>query len=207
MIEALIFDWGGVIQRTASHAARHALDAELGLAPGSVEQAVFDSSVWREASTGRCGADEAWRAIVSAVGWPADRVDEFVERFFAGDQVDDALVGLIRFWRAQGLRVGLLSNAPPGRSTSATAAGRWGMEGLFDAQVFSYQVGVLKPDPRMYRAILASLQVSAENCLFIDDAPANVLGALHMGMGAVRFVSVDVLLQHLACLGLPLPIQ
>ena len=101
--------------------------------------------------------------------------------------------------------MGLLSNAPPGRSTHAGAAGRWGMEGLFDAQVFSYQVGALKPDPRMYQAILAALDVPAAQSFFIDDAPANVLGALKAGMGAVRFTGVPVLLQHLMCQGVPLP--
>jgi FMN phosphatase YigB (HAD superfamily) len=207
MISAVIFDWGGVIQRTASHASRHALDAELGLAPGSVEKAVFDSPIWQEASVGRCSAELAWHTIVTSVGWPAERVDEFVDRFFAGDHVDQVLVEHIRFWRERGLKVGLLSNAPPGRSSGASASGRWGMDGLFNAQVFSYQVGVLKPDPRMYRAILAALDVPAEQSLFIDDASANVLGALRAGMGAVRFVGVDVLLQHLACLGLPLPVE
>jgi len=223
MISALIFDWGGVIQRTASHEARHGLDAQLGLAPGSVERAVFESDIWREASVGRCDADVAWRAIVASLGWPAERVDEFVERFFAGDEVDPELVACIRFWRTQGLKVGLLSNAPPPWQVGAKHLPddpakvesvnsqtlrpyNWGMDGLFDAQVFSYQVGALKPDPRMYRAILAALDVPAEESLFIDDAPANVLGALKAGMGAVRFVGVDALLQHLACLGLPLPL-
>jgi len=79
------------------------------------------------------------------------------------------------------------------------------MDGLFDAQVFSYQVGALKPDPRMYRAILAALDVPPEESLFIDDAPANVQGALATGMQALRFVGVDALLQDLARLGLPLP--
>lgn len=193
-MKAIIFDWGGVIQRTEERAPREALERELGLPPGGVERAVFESEIWQRASIGQCSAEEAWGAIVAALGWPPQRVDEFVERFFAGDRVDERLVQLIRDLRARGLRVGLLSNAPPGRKHSASAAGRWGMEGLFDAQVFSYQVGALKPHPSMYVAILAALGVEAREALFVDDAPANVEGARAVGMRAVRFTDAEALI-------------
>ncbi len=205
MSRALVFDWGGVIQRTHTWEPRHALDRELGLPAGSVERAVFESSVWELASTGGCSADEAWDAIVASLGWPEGRLSEFVERFFAGDRVDQDLVRLVRWLRARGVKVGLLSNAPPGRSSSQSASARWGMEGLFDAQVFSYQVGALKPDPHMYRAILEALDVSAREALFVDDAITNVQGALAVGMQAVHFCGVDALLRELVHHGLPTP--
>ena len=67
MIRAIIFDWGGVIQRTADYGPRRRLDEELGLRPGTVERAVFASRVWQLASTGRCPADEAWTIITRAL--------------------------------------------------------------------------------------------------------------------------------------------
>lgn len=203
MIRAVIFDWGGVLQRTEDQAPRAELERKLGLSPGELERAVFESLPFREACLGKRSADEAWAAIVVSLGWPVERVDEFVERFFAGDRVDEKLVQLIHMLRAGGYRVGLLSNAPPGRASGASPAGRWGMDGLFDAQVFSYQVGALKPHPCTYRAILAALGVEAHEALFVDDSPANVEGAKAVGITAVRFVGTEALIRELS-LRLPL---
>ena len=201
-IRAVVFDWGGVIQRTEDTGPRQQLDTELGLDPGSVERAVFESRVWQLASVGGCSADHAWGTIVCSLGLPQERTDEFVERFFAGDRIDVRLVRLIRSLQRRELCVGLLSNAPPSRSAGFGLAGRWGMEGLFDAQVFSHEVGTLKPDPRTYRAALGALGVQAAQALFIDDAPTNVRGALELGMVAYQFVGTDPLLSELCRLGL-----
>lgn len=205
MVKAIIFDWGGVIQRTQDAEPRRALERDLGLSPGGIDRAVFESDVWELASTGRCSADEAWETIAAGVGWPLDRLDEFVERFFAGDLIDPELVALIRMLRARGLPVALLSNAPPGRRASASAAGRWGMGALFTVQVFSYEVGALKPDPRMYHAVLTRLGVAPEEALFIDDAPANIEGAQAIGLDAILFTGMSNLLASLGERGVPVP--
>jgi HAD superfamily hydrolase (TIGR01509 family) len=206
-IRATLWDWGGVIQRTVDPAPRRELEGELGLRPGELERAVFGSHVWDLASTGRRSADEAWEAIAGSLGIAPEGIDRFVERFFAGDRVDEALVALIRRLRDARVRVGLLSNAPPGRSATArataSAAARWGMDGLFDVQVFSYQVGALKPDPRMYRAALRALHVAPAETVFIDDALANVAGARALGIDAIPFRGVPGLLDALRKRGLP----
>jgi len=202
-IRATLWDWGGVIQRTEDPAPRLELEAELGLRPGALERAVFGSRVWELASTGRCGADEAWAAIAAGLGLAPEAIDRFVERFFSGDRIDSSLVTLIRRLRAAGIRAGLLSNAPPGRSSGVRAAARWGMNDLFDAQVFSYQVGALKPDPRMYRAALQALGVAPGEAVFIDDTPANVAGARGLGMDAILFEGAPALMDALRGRGLP----
>lgn len=201
-LRALLFDWGGVLQRTVDRGPRRDLAAELGISEQALEEAVFGAPPWEAASLGRLSADAAWAAIVAAVGWEAGRVDEFVERFFAGDVVDEALVALIRALRAAGTPVGLLSNALPDRAGAASRAGCWGMAGLFDAQVFSYQVGALKPDPATYRAALEALGAHAAETLFVDDAPANVAGARAVGLQAHLFVGPEALRRELAAWGL-----
>ncbi len=71
------------------------------------------------------------------------------------------------------------------------------MAGLFDAQVFSYEVGALKPDLRMYLAVLQKLGTPAEATLFIDDAPTNVAGAKEAGLRALCFRDVRRLAAEL----------
>ncbi|NLD71945.1 MAG: HAD family phosphatase [Chloroflexi bacterium] len=201
----VVFDWGGVLQRTVDPAPREALAAEVGLSRDALEEAIFGSAVWDAASRGECPADAAWEAIAEGIGWPVARLDDLVERFFAGDRVDEALVRLIEGLRAGGVPVGLLSNAPPGRARGASSAGRWGMEGLFDAQVFSYEVGVLKPHRAMYERILGDLGLDAEGVLFIDDVPENVAAARAAGMDGLLFRGTTALYDALRQRGLPVP--
>ena len=65
-------------------------------------------------------------------------------------------------------------------------------------------MGVLKPDERVYKVILAALKVSPEEALLVDDSPANVEGALTAGMDALQFVGTRPLLRALAGRGLPM---
>jgi len=204
-VRAVVFDWGGVLQRTVDPAPRLALAAALGRTRAGLEEAVFESACWDAASRGALPADAAWEAIARDLLWPAERLDELIVRFFAGDRVDEGLVRLIRDLRGAGVPVGLLSNAPPPRARGATGAGRWGMDGLFDVQVFSYEVGVLKPDPAMYARILGALGVAAAEALFVDDAPQNIAGARRMGMAAHLFTGVEDLIEELRRRGLPVP--
>jgi len=194
-VKAVIFDWGGVFQRTVDPKPRRQLEQLLGLPPGGVERAVFQSPDWEKACKGERAAEEIWGHIVSSLGYSLGTVD-FVRRFFAGDRIDETLVELVWDLRDKGYRVGLLSNAPPPLG-EAGQAGRWGCQNLFDVQVFSYQVGVLKPHPRMYETILRALRVAPREALFIDDAPENVRGAQAVGMRALLFTDPQSLLRVL----------
>ena len=204
MRRVVVFDWGGVAQRTIDEGPREQLDVALGLPSGSVERAVFDSEIWVDASTGRCGAVDTWETITTSLGIPREGMIDFVEAFFAGDRVDCAIVRIIQELREKDVPVGLLSNAPPPLPAILTTAARWGMEGLFDVQVFSYGIGIRKPDPRAFRAILAEMRAAPGEALFIDDMQANVDGARAVGMEAILFTSAVALEKELALAGLSL---
>lgn len=53
---------------------------------------------------------------------------------------------------------------------------------LFTAVLLSHQVGLLKPDPAIYRLALERLGVSAAQALFVDDVMENVVGAQNVGL-------------------------
>ena len=64
--------------------------------------------------------------------------------------------------------------------------------------------GVVKPDPDIYNRLLERNQLSAKNCIFIDDSEKNVVGAADVGIDAILFVDPQQLRRDLRSRGLPL---
>jgi putative hydrolase of the HAD superfamily len=73
---------------------------------------------------------------------------------------------------------------------SEDVAELWGSSlfgGVFDATVFSCEVGLTKPDPRIYELCCRRLGVEAADCLFVGDGANNELpGAERVEMTAVQ---------------------
>lgn len=60
---------------------------------------------------------------------------------------------------------------------------------------------LLKPDPAIYRVLLARNGLDAADCVFIDDSEKNVRGAEAVGMKAIHFTTPDALRADLAAMG------
>jgi len=72
----------------------------------------------------------------------------------------------------------------------------------FDGIVVSGEIGMVKPDARIYRHLLGRFGLSAEDCVFIDDSATNVAGAEAVGITGLHFRSPHKLRRELARLGL-----
>ena len=73
---------------------------------------------------------------------------------------------------------------------------------LFDDIVISGEVGSIKPEPEIFEILLQKAGRPAHECLFIDDALANVEQARRMGFITVHFLSAEQLEKELRTLGL-----
>jgi 2-haloacid dehalogenase len=67
----------------------------------------------------------------------------------------------------------------------------------FEGIVVSGEVQLVKPDARIYRHLLDAHGLKAEDCVFIDDSPANVAGARNVGITGLHFQSPKRLRQDL----------
>ena len=67
----------------------------------------------------------------------------------------------------------------------------WDGAHLFDVMVDVVQVGVRKPAPEPYLAVTASLGVPPDECIFVDDVPANCRGAEQVGMRSHLYEITD----------------
>jgi putative hydrolase of the HAD superfamily len=75
----------------------------------------------------------------------------------------------------------------------------------FDALVLSHEIGVRKPAAGFYRHCQALAQCEPEECLFIDDLPANVEGAMSCGWRGIVYCDVDDLKSRLVAHGIGEP--
>jgi HAD superfamily hydrolase (TIGR01509 family) len=88
--------------------------------------------------------------------------------------------------KARGLRLGAISNTiQPGRFL-ATNLQRWGLTELFDVRVYSSDIGVAKPNPKIFQVGLERMGVAAENAVYVGDRLVPDVGGAHgVGMKAV----------------------
>jgi putative hydrolase of the HAD superfamily len=100
------------------------------------------------------------------------------------------LPALITFGAHAGVRLGLLSNAP---EALATAIDHSGWSARFDRRFYSCRLGLAKPDPAVFEAVLDDLGATPQSVLFVDDRAENVLAATALGLQAMRFTSAEEL--------------
>lgn len=202
MIRAFITDWGGVLMRTADIRPRLAWERRLGLLPGDLADLVFQSAAWMRAQHGEITLEDVWAETAHSIGLNEEEHAALGRDFWAGDQLDQGLMTLIRHLRAQGVRIALLSNYPASLPSLLTDLG---LDGLFDTVVVSGLEGVTKPSPAIYRLVLDRLGVAANEAVFVDDHRENVEAARQLGMVTVRFRGSLHLQRALAQAGLPVP--
>ena len=181
---AIIFDFGGVLMKTQSHAPRHAWDDRLGLPRGTVERIVHTSDSWRLAQIGQMSVAEYWADVAAQLGIDGAQLTQLEADYFSADHLDPTLVILIQDLRAAGHRVALLSNDSPALLNKLTGLG---IAHLFDPLVISGDIGVMKPDPSAYQILLNQMGIPADQTVFIDDMPANISGAQAVGMHAIHY--------------------
>jgi len=183
-IQAVIIDLGGVILRTEDPKPREHWERRLGLPKGALHDLVFGSEASLQATLGKATAEAVWRSVADGLSLSAEDLEALRNDFWAGDRIDDQLIARLRTLR-QGYQTALLSNAWP--STRTALENHWGIADAFDLIVLSAELGLAKPDPRIYQMTLSQLGVPPEQALFIDDMARNIEAAHRLGIQTLHF--------------------
>jgi epoxide hydrolase-like predicted phosphatase len=192
-IRAVFFDLGGVIVRTEFQAPRQHLAERLGMEYEGLVRLVFESETSRQASTGLISEEEHWAAVMRRLHLPESQTQVVRDEFFAGDITDIALLDFMRGLRRK-YKVGLISNAWSGLRPWIV---RKKFEDAFDAMIISAEVGVMKPDARIFQIALEKVGVVPSEAVLLDDFLENVTGARAIGMQAIHFTQPEQALKEL----------
>jgi putative hydrolase of the HAD superfamily len=88
---------------------------------------------------------------------------------------------------------GIVSNSNPGAREAERC---WGFEAITDDLVYSHEVGLRKPDPRIYAVAAERLGVLPHEIVFLDDVEVNVEAARAAGWHAVAHVTTPASIRE-----------
>jgi putative hydrolase of the HAD superfamily len=186
--KAVIFDYGNVLSQSQPDADVQAMATILDL-----RVAQFDEVYWRfrvEYDAAKLDPVAYWNSVAQAAS-----------RTLAEDQISALIEIDNRSWshpgpvtpqwarqlRESGLRTAILSNMPlPFRDYILRCS--WLPE--FDSLTFSCDLGICKPEPKIYDDCLNQIGLKPSEVLFLDDREPNIRAAESIGLNAVKFASV-----------------
>jgi HAD superfamily hydrolase (TIGR01509 family) len=192
-LRGLVVDWGGVLtidirDAIATWGADEGIDLD---AYSSIMRAWFGEPVGAEARVNPIHALERGEmtmpdfevrlaeALSARTGTP-QQPDGLLARLLDRFEHVPAMSALVRRARRSGIQTGLLSNS------WGNDYPRDGWDEMFDVVVISGEVGMRKPEPRIFEHTLRLLGLPAAQCVFVDDVPGNVAAAVGVGMVGVR---------------------
>ena len=195
--QAVISDFGGVLTTPLSVAFQRLSDSaevtleEFGMAMAAVGVARGENPL-HALETGRLSEAEFTAALADELTRSRGRtvaLDGFGEALFAGLAPNERFLAFMRTLRARGHAMAICTNNV--REWSARWQAMLPVAELFDVVIDSSELGVRKPDPRIYEATLAALSVAPASAVFIDDLQINCEAAAALGMRAVWFQDTE----------------
>ena len=202
--KAIIWDFGGVFTTSPFDAFRR-YEAKCGLPKDFIR--TVNATNTRE---------NAWAKLEQDLLTTQEFDDLFREESKAlGHEVSGAeLLGLLsgdlrprvihalKICKQQGKVGCITNNAKVGKGASMTQDDTKASQvaevfALFDHVVESSQLGIRKPDPRIYALMCEALDVDPAECVYMDDLGQNLKPAREMGMTTIKVLDEDQLLADL----------
>jgi len=169
MIKAIIFDFFGVLCSEEYWK--------------SVQER-FDNDAFHKLATGIHTGRLGWGEFVQKVAMQTEQTTDEVQRMYETQRINLELAAYIDKLHEE-YKTALLTNS------NATFINpllkKTGLDKAFDEVVVSSDIGIVKPDPRIYEYALEKLGVKAGEAVFIDDSPARVAGAKAASMKAICY--------------------
>ena len=194
---AIIFDLGRVVVSWDPVGIVSAVRGPQGAA--ELAERLFNHPDWLEVDRGTLSLHTMARQAQARTGLSAADNLAILQAVPASLLPDPAMVALIEELHGAGHALYALSNMGHASIDWLERQDFWR---FFSGKVVSARVRMMKPEPDIYRYLLVSFDLQAEECLFIDDSPANVAAAEALGLRGLVFTDASRCRQHLVEQGL-----
>ncbi len=183
-VRAVVFDIGGVLEITPDLGVDAKWQTRLGLS--EEEYRTRTRPIWRGGCLGEFTLDEVHSELAEALAIDPETVDAMMADVWV--EYLGTLNTELRDWFAAlrpRYRTGILSHSFVGAREREAAA--YGFPDLVDELIYSHEVGIAKPDPKVYELTCARLGVRPDELVYLDDVPVCVDAARDLGIHAILF--------------------
>jgi putative hydrolase of the HAD superfamily len=192
-IEAVIFDFGGVLTSSPFEAFTR-FETERGLPIDIIRRtnaANHLENAWAKFERAEVDIDTFDRLFATeSLALGAEVRGRDVLPLLQGDLRPEMVEALKRI-KAQFKTGCITNNLPANAIGSLTGRSLYVAEVmvLFDHVIESAKIGLRKPDPRIYKMMVETLNADPKNCVYLDDLGVNLKPAREMGMTTIKVTS------------------
>lgn len=199
MIRNIVFDIGNVLTdfRWRAFLKDKGLDDAM---IGRIAEASVESAMWKELDRGVLNDEELMRGFIANDPEIAEQLHLAFDDIHGMVTIRDYAVEWVQELKKKGLNVFYLSNFS--RKAEEECADSLAFIPYMDGGILSWKDRLIKPDSRIYDLLLSRYDLRAEECVFIDDLPENVEGAIKQGMHGIIFQTREQATQALQELGI-----
>lgn len=188
MIKCIIFDLGKVIVAFDLRRGYAALERHCGYAVEEIPKRIGSTDLVERFEMGQVSSEEFVKRLSGILGLRVDYrqfCDLWSSIFLPDPLVPETLLECLK----QRYRLLLLSNTNAIHFSMVRE--KYPILRHFHDLILSFEVGAMKPDPRIYQEAIQRSGCRPQECLFIDDIPLYVEAGKRAGMDAVQFQSVE----------------
>ena len=183
-IRAVVFDIGGVLEITPETGWTERWETHLHLEAGELDKRLMQ--VWKDGSRGKISEAEVEKSVREIMGLNRVQIDAFM-----GDRWEEYLgtlnVEMAAYFSSlrPRYRTALLSNSFVGAREREQK--RYHFAEMTDLIIYSHEVGVAKPERRIFELTCERLGVQPTEMIFLDDVATIVSAARELGIHAILF--------------------
>lgn len=186
MIKAILFDVGGVYMEGSSVDFINRSYKVLGIAKtiANSDGVVFD----KDFNKGAISHADCFRKFFN-VPISERQMKKIEEIWMTTWAPTEEMFRLVKYLKKDYI-LAILSNSDLLNSSKYTEKGWYS---YFDHLILSHELGIIKPDERIYEIALKKVGLPADQCLFIDDQEKVLVPARKLGMETILFKSISQL--------------
>ena len=184
----MVFDIGNVLVKWAPHGVvarlfpNHPNTQEL-------NHQIFKSPTWMDLNRGKMTEKEAILTYHQELGISIFKLEELMEQVKLSLSPIEGSFELLDKLHSKGFSIYSITDNV--REIIHFEKQRYTFFDKFLGMAISADIGVLKPNEEIYRYLLKTYHLKAEECVFIDDLLINIEGAKRIGMHGIQFVTAE----------------
>src|ERR1700748_3604745 len=186
-LKILFFDIGGILLSNGwGHESRHAAAKKFGVDYEEIKE--LHTFIFNVYEIGSITLDEYLDTVI--FNHPRDFPREDFKEFMYAQSVEMDTLKWLKEWKKDcGFRIISINNE--GKELNDYRVKKFKLHDCFDAFVSSCEVGIRKPDPKIFKLAMGIAQVQPNQCVYFDDRIMFVNAAQKLGIQAYQHTDLE----------------